>query len=144
MKRRNLIVLTIVLALALVASLPASASSRHPFRGSWQGLDSDFSTISLKIVEEARSQGIVFEIRARDDRTGGWCSTNGPAEMKGVGVLTEENTIAASLIWWCLPPGEGTYPFPGSNPPLDPDKFVYDPSTDTVTDKWGTVYQRSQ
>ena len=143
MKRRNLIVLTIVLALALVASLPAYASSRHPFRGSWQGADSDLSTISLKIVEEARSQGLIFELRARDDRTG-FCSTDGPAEMKGVGVLTEENTIIASLIWWCLPPGEGIYPFPGSDPALDPDKFVYDPSTDTISDKWGTVYQRSQ
>ena len=134
----------IALGILLLAVLGAAASPPHPFRGSWKGTDSDGSTIILKFVEESRTYGQVFEIRARDNHTGDWCSTNGPAEMKGVGLLTEENRLWASLVWWCLPPGEGIYPFPGTNPPLDQDEFVYDPGTESITDKWGTVYYRTR
>jgi hypothetical protein len=143
MKRFSLIAVTLGVVFLLAAILPAAASSRHPFRGKWEGIDAfDDSNITLKIVEESRSGGQVFSIRARDDRTGDWCSGNGPAEMTAVGVLRGEDTIVVSLIWWCLPPGEGLYPYPDSDPALDPDVYTYDSSNDTITDRWETVYHR--
>jgi hypothetical protein len=141
MKRSTLLAIALGAILLLVAVLPASARSRSPFRGTWRGTDSDESTITLKIVEESRSGGQVFDIRGRDDKTGtNWCSSGGDAQMSAVGVLLDDGSLAVSLIWWCLPPGQGLYPIPGDG--LDPDVYTYDPSTDTITDKWEVVYNR--
>ena len=142
MKRSTLFAIALGAVFLLAAVLPAGAS-RSPFRGTWRGTDSDASTITLKIVEEARSGGQVFDIRGRDDKTGTiWCSSGGDAEMSGVGVLLDDTSLAVSLIWWCLPPGEGLYPFPGDG--LDPDVYTYDPASDTITDKWTVVYHRAR
>jgi len=142
MKRSTLLAIALGAIFLLVAVLPAGAS-RSPFRGTWRGTDSDLSTITLKIVEESRSGGQVFDIRGRDDKTGTiWCSSGGNAEMSAVGVLLDDSSLAVSLIWWCLPPGEGLYPFPGDG--LYPDVYTYDSSTDTITDAFLVVYHRAR
>ena len=145
MPRLSFPVLTIAAALLLAAVLPVSASSRHPFRGSWKGTDGyDQSTIFLKIVEESRSHGVIFEISARDDRTGNWCSTNGKAEMSAIGVLQDDYSMAVMYLWRCLPPGDGLFPEAGSGPALEPDTYTYYPDSDTITDTWGTIYYRDR
>jgi len=135
MKRSALIIATLCAMLLLAAVLPAAASSRHPFRGNWRGIDVDGSTISLWIVEESRSGGKVFEIRAHDDRTGEWCG--GPANMRAIGVLETDTTIATSLVWWCLPSADSWFYFL-------PDVLTYDAATDTIFDTFGVTYTRSR
>ena len=122
MKRSTLFAFALGAMFLSAAALPVGNSAQSPFRGTWRGTDSDGSTITLKIVEQSRSAGQVFDIRGRDDKTGTiWCSTGGDGEMSAVGVLVDEDTLAVSLVWWCLPPGQGLYPFPGDG--LDPDEF---------------------
>jgi len=136
MKRSALIIVTLCATLLLAAVLPAAASSRHPFRGNWRGIDAwDGSNVTLQIVEESRSGGQVFDIRARDDRTGAWCG--GPAEMTGIGVLQGENSVAVSMVWWCLPAGSNVLYFLS-------DTLTYHSSTDSITGDDGTIYQRGR
>jgi len=136
MKRSVLIIVALCVTLLLVAVLPVAASTSHPFRGNWRGIDAfDQSNISLQIVEVSRAGGQVFDIRAHDDRTGPWCG--GPAEMRGIGVLEGDNSVAVSMVWWCLPAGSNVIYFPG-------DTLTYEPSTDTITGADGTVYQRGR
>jgi hypothetical protein len=136
MKRSVLIIVALCATLLLVAVLPVAASTRNRFRGNWRGIDAfDGSNLRLQIVEESRSGGKVFELRASDDRTGQWCG--GPAQMRAIGVLEGENSIAVSMVWWCLPAGSNVLYF-------YPDTYSYDLSTDTITSTDGTVYQRGR
>jgi len=136
MKRSTLIILALCAMLLVAAVVPAAASTRHPFRGVWRGVDVwDESNITLRFVEESRSGGQVFDIRGHDDRTGDWCG--GAAEVRAVGVLEDENVLAASIVWWCLPDGSNVVYFL-------PDHFSYDPSTDTLTTDDGSVYHRGR
>jgi len=136
MKRSRVIVGALLGALLIAGALPTVASSRYPFRGNWRGIDAwDGSNISLQIVEESRSGGQVFEVRARDDRTGSWCG--GPAEMKGLGVHEGEESMAVSMVWWCLPAGSNVLYFLA-------DSLTYDLSTDTILGGDGTIYQRGR
>jgi hypothetical protein len=144
MKPRRFIAVPLVLLFAL-AAIPASAWSATPFRGTWKGTDPfDGSTIRMRITERLLSYGKVFEINAVDDRTGDWCSTNGAGQMSAIGVLQESGDLAVSFVWWCLPPGHGIYPTPGSEWAFDWDIYTYDQASGTITDRWGTVYQRVQ
>ena len=144
MKARLFLALALVLAL-LVIAIPASAWSTTPFRGTWKGTDGfDGSTIRLRIGERLLSYGKVFEINALDDRTGSWCSTGGAGQMSAIGVLQDSGDLAVSLVWWCLPPGQGLYPPIGDDAAFDWDVYTYDPASDTITDRWETVYHRVQ
>jgi hypothetical protein len=123
-------------ALLLAAVLPAGATSKHPFRGNWKGLDwFDGSNITYQIVEEARTGGHVFEIRGTDDRTGGWCG-GGPATLKAIGVLEADNYLVLSLVWNCLADNTILY--------FLSDTFTYDPATGTITDSGGGVFHRER
>ena len=62
--------------------------------------------------------------------------------MSAVGVLLDESSMAVSFVWWCLPPGEGLFPFPGDG--LYADVYTYDSSTDTITDTLQVVYHRAR
>jgi len=136
MKHFRLFAVALSIALLLAAAIPATASSRHPFRGNWKGTDTfDQSNMTLSIVEESRSGGQVFTIRGTDDRTGQWCG--GPAKMQGLGVLDGDNSVALSLVWWCLPAGSTILYF------LD-DTLTYDPSTDTISDNSLTTFHRAR
>jgi hypothetical protein len=134
--KRPVTILALCAIVALVAVLPAAASSRNPFRGDWKGIDAfDGSNVRLQIVEQSRSGGQVFHLRARDDRTGPWC---GPAaEMTGVAVLEGDNVLTASMVWWCLPEGSNILYFL-------PDTLIYDPSFDKITGADGTIYTRAR
>jgi hypothetical protein len=135
MKRYAWVPIVVSAALLLAAAVPAAASPAHPFRGNWKGIDLDGSSISLWIVEEARSGGKVFEVRAHDDRTGPWCG--GPARMTAIGALTSDTTIEVSMIWWCLPSADSWWLFL-------PDVLTYDAATDTISDGSGVIYTRSR
>ncbi len=136
MKRPALVIVALCALLLLAAVVPAGASSRHPFRGVWRGIDTDGSNITLRFVEESRSGGNVYTVRGHDDRTGEWCG--GPADAVAVAVTTEaENVLEASITWWCLPDGHSMFSF------LQ-DHFTYDPSTDTMTTDDGTLYHRGR
>jgi hypothetical protein len=136
MKRSVLIIVALCATLLLAAVVPAAASTRHPFRGVWRGIDAfDGSNIAVTFVEQSLSGGQVFDIHGRDDRTGVWCG--GPAEMRAIGVLEGEVSMAVSLVWWCLPDGSSSFYFL-------PDHFTYDPSTDTMTTDDGSVYHRGR
>jgi len=136
MKRSVLIIVALCVTLLFVAVLPVAASTSHPFRGNWRGIDAfDQSNITLQIVEVSRSGGQVLDIRVNDDRTGPWCG--GPAEMRAIGVLEGDNSVAVSMVWWCLPAGSRVLYF-------YPDTLAYHPSTDTITSNDGTVYQRGR
>lgn len=133
--KRFTIILAFTAVLLLAAALPDGITNSQPFIGNWKGIDPfDGSNLTLWIVGEARSGGQVFELRENDDRTGPWCS--GPAEMRAVGVLEGENSIAASMVWWCLPAGSDVLYFIS-------DTFNYDPVTDTITSTDGTVFYRT-
>ena len=137
MKRYAILSFALSVAFLLATVLPAAATSKHPFRGNWKGLDTwDDSNITYRIVEEARSGGKVFEIRGTDDRTGGWCG-GGPATLKAIGVLEEENYIVLSLVWTCLAADHNVLYFLS-------DTFTYDPSTDTITDSTGGIFHRER
>jgi hypothetical protein len=134
--KRPLTVLAICATLALMAVLPAAASSRNPFRGHWKGVDAfDGSNIRLQIVEQSKSGGQVFDLRAHDDRTGSWCGED--AEMTGIAAHAAEDVLTASMIWWCLPAGSSVLYFL-------PDTLTYDPTTDTITGTDGTTYTRAR
>jgi hypothetical protein len=56
--------------------------------------------------------------------------------MKAVGVLEGENSIAVSMVWWCLPEGSNVLYFLS-------DTYIYDPFTDTITTNDGTIFHRT-
>jgi hypothetical protein len=133
MKRFPLILLAVCVMLLLAA---APLAGRHPFRGLWRGTDVfDGSTITFRIIEEARSGGRVFTVNGSDDRTGPWCG--GTGEMEAIGVLEGENSMAVSLVWWCLADPSSSFYFLS-------DTFVYDPAADTITTLDGSVYYRGR
>lgn len=93
----------------------------------------DGSQLTLSFHEQNKSGGRVYEIRGHDDVCSG-CG-GAPADMEGIGVLEDENTINASSVWWSVPTGDPVFYFLSGY-------FTYDPDTDTVTDPDGIVYQR--
>ncbi len=134
MKRLRLLIVASIVLLLLGSVFPVAAKKKPSFVGEWYGTDPfDGSYITLTIKEESRSAGKVFSISSTDDATGPWCTSRGAAELKAVGLRTEENVITSWAIWWCLPPGTGTIPSVSSPTPLEL-TFSYDPSTDTIVD----------
>jgi hypothetical protein len=149
MKRSVVITTTIVILFLLGIALPAAAGDKSPLVGKWQAVDGDGSNITLTITQDKGSAGRVFNISGTDDATGIWCSTRGAAEMKGIGLLNEENILTTQLIWWCLPPGNGYWPWPDANDNLSLYTciFEYRPASDTIRDtncSIDSIYSRAE
>src|SRR4030042_3158916 len=137
--KRFTIILVVSVCLLLIAAYPRGGSaSSNPFSGNWRAIDdADGSNLKMRIVEEARSGGKVFNVHQTDDRTGPWCG-GGPAEMNAVGVLQGENKIEAQLVWWCLDTSQNPLAFV-------PDTLTYDPTTGTIIESFLTytnIYSR--
>jgi len=143
MKRLTVVIVALTFMLLLGAVFPAAAGNKSPFIGDWYATDVDGSTVTLAIKGEIGSGGKIFNISGSDNFTGPWCSSRGAGKMKAIGLLTAENSITAPGIWWCLPPGTGTWP---ADLTLYPFILVYNPSTDTITDNTFSpvTYYRSE
>ena len=125
------VILTIVILLFITVSIVSASANK--FQGSWHGTDIDGSNLTLRVTPSGWSNHRLLSLRGTDNYTGSWCG--GSAKMEGFGVLEDENTLSASIAWWCLDPVENIL-FPLSI------TFTYDSATDTLTDSWGGVYYR--
>jgi hypothetical protein len=139
MKRLLWISLFVALMLLLGLYAQAGASSPPGFQGNWKATDpADQSNLRLWIVAESRSGGQVFDIREFDDSCNG-CGGQ-PAKAHGVGVLTDATHVDATIVWWSVDAGQVIFgPFDLA--------YDYDPTTDTVTESygsWSVVYHRDQ
>jgi len=120
---KRFMLLTIFLAVILILTIPAAAESNRNFIGRWLATDLDESNMELWITRSGWSGGRLLNLRARDDRTGGWCG--GEARMEAIGVLVEDNSLQTSGAWWCINPVENImFPLEGS--------LIYDLVTDTI------------
>lgn len=148
MKRFGILIITLSLVFLLTTALPVAAKIKSPFQGKWQGIDVDGSTITMTIREENSSVGKVFAINAHDTYTGVWCTSRGAADLQAIGVSSGENSLAVSLVWWCLPPGSGLFPYNSADPNFAgkyfaETTFTYYPLTDSFIDGFGAVFYRS-
>ena len=123
-------------ALLLAMDVPTSATPRLRFEGCWNAKDpADGSHLHLRIVEESRSDGRVFLIQGRDNRSGEWCE--GDSKTQELGVLTPGGDLATSTVRWCIADEAKILYFQTNS-------LRYDAEEDTITDSAGAVYHRQR
>lgn len=122
--------LSAVLTLGGIAlAAPASAAS-GPLAGTWTSIDTDGSNQTLDIMGSGRhAYSMIFV----DDVATSACDGD-PAMLTGPGVVDGDVLVMTGALT-CLPGGSL---FPRFT--LD---FVYDSSTDTLTDGFGIVWHRA-
>lgn len=120
----------LVAALAFTVWSDTGVAAKDPFTGAWQAVDIDGSNLRLSV---GGGPSGVHHVKIFDDAATLACpATDGPAIAIGTGVVSGD-VLHADWFLRCLK--EDTS-FPGS---MD---FLYDPSSDTLSDSFGVVYHR--
>ncbi len=113
-----------------LAVIVVTAETPDPFQGSWHSLDFDNSNQTLSFSGEGDTREVVLF----DDNATGACDSGGPATGTGTGHI-DGNTISG--VYDIVQCDDGTEPLTES-----PFQFVYDPTTDTLTDAFDLVWFR--
>lgn len=114
---------------------------RSPFLDTWSATDADRSLQTMTIRASGED---AVEIVVRDD-SASVCS-GAPSTMTGNGSLVRATELViASSVLTC---DDGSKPRALSGPPMHEQlrnvTFVHDPETDTLTDNFGSVWQRDE
>lgn len=133
MKRAVLTLVTTVLLAATSLGLTSTAASAAsgPLAGTWTSIDNDGSTQTLDITGSGRH---AYSMVYVDEIATSACDGD-PAQLTGPGFLVGEDLVmVGSLV--CMPGGNAL------RSRIDI-FFDYDAGTDTLTDSFGIVWERT-
>ncbi len=131
--KRTRVAITLGAALALLTPAAASTASAAggPLAGTWASVDTDGSNQTLSVKGTgARAYAMVYVDDAATTACGG-----APAKVAGPGFTTDDGVVLVGALT-CMPGGNhitGRIAI----------SYVYDGSSDTLTDDFGIVWHRT-